>query len=187
MTNQKILSEPSKKQLLEILEVRFNKNQQRHDGIAWQTIVEKLNAHPEKLWCINEMEKTGGEPDVVLFNKDDKELYYVDCSKESPDGRRSLCYDRAALDARKTFKPENNAIDLATDMGAELLSENEYKFLQAIEPFDLKTSSWLLTPKEMRVKDGAIFGDNRFGRVFIYHNGVQSYYGGRGFRAKLKV
>lgn len=159
----------------------------RHKDIEWKKVEEKLKTHPEKLWSLNEMEESGGEPDVVGFDKKTSEYIFYDCSGESPKGRRSLCYDREALESRKKHKPKNSAMDLAGDMGIELLTEEEYYKLQELGEFDSKTSSWLKTPNELRKLGGAIFGDYRFGRVFIYHNGAESYYGARGFRGSLKV
>lgn len=180
---------PAKQQeaLLQILKARFEKNMQRHKGMQWEKLEAKLEANPAKLWSLNEMEKTGGEPDVVGYDKKNEEFIFYDCSPETPKGRRSICYDRQALEARKEFKPANTAVDMATDMGIALLTEAEYRALQALGSFDAKTSSWLNTPAAIRKLDGAIFGDFRFGHVFVYHNGVQSYYGGRGFRGVLKV
>jgi hypothetical protein len=171
--------------LLVILKTRFEKNIHRHKKADWNDVLKKLENQTEKLWNINEMEQTGGEPDVVDFN--DNEIYFVDCAEESPKGRRSFCYDKEALDARKENKPENNAIGFANEMGVEILSEEQYRHLQTLGKFDLKTSSWLKTPPEIRKLGGAIFGDFRYNQVFIYHNGVQSYYASRGFRGRLKI
>lgn len=187
MGNSNRLSETERTELLKILKTRFEKNHQRHAGINWEDVQTKLlaAASEEKLWSLNEMEETGGEPDVVGF--DAGEYLFCDCSAESPKGRRSLCYDRAALDARKEYKPENSAIDLAAAMGIELLNENEYRELQKLGTFDTKTSSWVKTPEEIRQLGGAVFCDRRYNTVFLYHNGADSYYAARGFRGKLKV
>ncbi len=155
--------------------------------INWENLLEKLESQPEKLWSLNEMEKSGGEPDVVAYNKEKNEYTFYDCAKESPQERRSICYDKEALESRKKFKPKNNAMDMAKSMGIEILTENEYRELQNLGDFDTKTSSWLKTPDAIRKLGGAIFGDFRFGQVFVYHNGAESYYAGRGFRGVLKV
>lgn len=159
----------------------------RHRGMEWAKVLARLEAHPEKLWPLNEMERTGGEPDVVGRDKKTAEIVFCDCSAESPKGRRSICYDREALEARKEFKPANNAMDMAAAIGIELLTEEEYRELQGLGEFDTKTSSWLKTPPEVRKLGGAIFGDRRYGRVFVYHNGADSYYAARGFRGALRV
>lgn len=174
-------------ELLATLKARFEKNMSRHKGLEWAKVQARLEANAEKLWSLNEMEKTGGEPDVVGHDKKTGEYIFYDCSAESPDGRRSLCYDREGLESRKEHRPKNSAIDLAATMGIKLLTEEQYRELQDLGPFDLKTSSWLKTPPEIRELGGAIFGDCRFGRVFVYHNGAQSYYGARAFRGSLKV
>lgn len=168
------------------MEARFEKSKSRHEGVEWPNLLARLEANAEKLWSLNEMEKTGGEPDVVGFDKKTGEYLFYDCSAESPKGRRSLCYDREALEARKEFKPKDSAVDMAASMGVELLTEEEYGRLQKLGSFDLKTSSWLKTPPEVRKLGGAIFGDRRYDRVFIYHNGAESYYAARGFRGLLK-
>lgn len=186
-TNKRLLPANLQAELLSIIKARFNKNTTRHKDMAWSELEIKLNSSPEKLWSLEEMERTGGEPDVVAFNSKDGTYTFMDCSAESPKGRRSLCYDREALDERKEFKPVNSAIDLALEMGIEVLTEQEYRSLQALGKFDTKTSSWLKTPNEIRKLGGAIFGDYRFETVFIYHNGAQSYYSGRAFRGKLTV
>jgi hypothetical protein len=173
--------------LLNILKTRFEKNMNRHQGLAWDKVQARLEANPEKLWSLYEMERTGGEPDVIHHDAVTGEVTFYDCSAESPKGRRSLCYDREALEARKKHKPENSALDMAAAMGIELLTEDEYQTLQTLGRFDTKTSSWLKTPADIRNLGGAIFGDYRYGRVFIYHNGADSYYGVRGFRGSLKV
>ena len=187
MSKTKKLSADQTKKLLSILQDRFEKNTQRHKGIAWASLQAKLEANNEKLWCLNEMEKTGGEPDVVSYDKKKDEYLFVDCTIESPIGRRSVCYDKAGLESRKEFKPENNAIDMAADMGIELLNEEQYRALQQLGNFDTKTSSWIKVPAEIRKLGGAIFADYRYGNVFVYHNGPQSYYAGRGFRGCLRV
>ena len=184
---KKLLSEKQCSELLSALQARFEKNTDRHQGIAWPKVLAKLEAAPAKLWSLSEMERTGGEPDVVGFDKKAGEYIFYDCSTESPKGRTSTCYDREGLESRKEHKPANNAIDMAAEMGIELLTEEQYRELQTLGEFDLKTSSWLSTPAEVRKLGGAIFGDRRFGRVFIYHNGAQSYYGVRGFRGSLRV
>ena len=181
------VSEEQKKVLLSTLQERFTKNMHRHEGLLWEQVQAKLDAHPEKLWSLNEMEQTGGEIDVVAFTISTDEYSFYDCSTESPLGRRNTCYDREGLEARKSFKPETSAMDLAQAMGIELLGEEEYKALQQLGEFDKKTSSWLKTPSEIRNLGGALFGDRRYGRVFIYHNSAPSYYGVRGFRGSLKV
>ncbi|MDF7817073.1 DUF4256 domain-containing protein [Runella sp. MFBS21] len=185
--NNKNLPQERREELFGILKTRFEKNMNRHQGIEWDKVQAKLAAKPEKLWSLNEMEETEGEPDVVGYEANTDEYIFFDCSAESPKGRRSLCYDREALEARKEYKPADSAIDMATEMGIELLTEDQYRMLQNLGKFDTKTSSWLLTPPDMRKLGGAIFGDFRFGRVFVYHNGVQSYYSARGFRGSLKV
>ncbi|MEX2584087.1 MAG: DUF4256 domain-containing protein [Gemmatimonadota bacterium] len=180
--------EPEKRrELVETLRIRFEKNMARHDRVRWGSVQAKVESDPEKLWSLGEMERTGGEPDVVAHDGKANEYLFVDCSKESPAGRRSVCYDRQALEARKKHKPENSAVQMATDMGAELLTEEQYRTLQELGEFDTKTSSWLRTPREIRELGGAIFGDFRFGTVFVYHNGAESYYAARGFRCSLRV
>ncbi len=174
-------------ELLNTLRERFEKNRNRHEGFSWQKIQAKLEANPEKLWALDEMETTGGEPDVVGQDKKSGAYLFVDCSAESPKGRRSVCYDRDALESRKAHKPANSALDMAAEMGVELLTEEQYHALQRLGRFDAKTSSWLKTPDGVRELGGAIFGDWRFGRVFVYHNGADSYYGARGFRSILFV
>lgn len=184
---KKSLSEKQCAELLSALQARFEKNTDRHKGIAWVKVLAKLEAEPAKLWSLSEMERTGGEPDVVGFDKKAGEYIFYDCSAETPKGRTSTCYDREGLESRKEHKPANNAIDMAAEMGIELLTEEQYRELQTLGEFDLKTSSWLSTPAEVRKLGGAIFGDRRFGRVFVYHNGAQSYYGVRGFRGSLRI
>lgn len=181
------LSDEQCKEILEILKDRFDKNMNRHEGIAWDNVKVKLEANHEKLWSLNEMEQTGGEPDVVGYDNQTDEYIFYDCSKESPKGRRSICYDREALEARKNHKPHNNAIDMATDMGIEILTQEQYRELQKLGAFDLKTSSWIMTPDPIRKLGGALFCDRRYDTVFVYHNGADSYYGVRGFRGFLRV
>ena len=173
--------------LLDILKTRFEKNMNRHKGLAWDKVQAKLEANTKKLDALHEMEQTGGEPDVVGYDKKTGEYIFYDCSAETPKGRRSVCYDREALESRKEHKPANNAIDMAAAMGIELLTEEQYRELQQLGTFDTKTSSWLKVPPEIRKLGGAIFGDSRYGRVFVYHNGAQSYYSSRGFRGLLRV
>src|SRR5438093_9409432 len=184
---KKALSPEQREELLRALKARFEKNMKRHKGLAWAKVQAKLEANTEKLWSLNEMEKTGGEPDVVAHDKKTGEYIFFDCSEESPEGRTSVCYDREALDSRKEHKPKNNAMDMAAAMGIELLTEEQYLELQKFGEFDTKTSSWVKTPAEMRKLGGALFGDRRFGRVFFYHNGAESYYSARGFRGSLRV
>ncbi len=185
--NNKQLIAQQSKEILEILKTRFEKNMKRHTAIKWLKVQEKLEANPEKIWSLYQMEKTDGEPDVIGFDKKTNEYIFYDCSAESPKGRRSLCYDNEALEARKEHKPKNSAVGMATEMGIELLTEKQYRELQQLGKFDIKTSSWLNTPENIRKLGGAIFGDFRFDTVFIYHNGAQSYYAGRGFRGALHV
>jgi len=174
-------------QLLSILKDRFIKNMSRHKSVEWAKVHTKLEANTEKLWSLNEMEKTGGEPDVVFYDDNTDEYIFYDCSAESPKGRRSVCYDREALESRKEHKPQNNAIDMATYMGIELLTEEQYRELQELGNFDMKTSSWVKTPENIRKLGGAIFCDRRYDTVFVYHNGAESYYSVRGFRGLLRV
>jgi hypothetical protein len=187
MKTEKQLSKDQTTELLATLKSRFEKNKARHKGIEWDQVQARLEASPEKLWVLDGMEVTGGEPDVVGFDKETDEYIFFDCSTETPKDRRSLCYDRAAWESRKANKPENTAMDVAAEMGVELLTEAQYQELQGLGNFDLKTSSWLKTPADVRKAGGAIFGDRRFGRVFIYHNGADSYYAARGFRGSLRV
>ena len=184
---KKELSTKQRDELLTVLKNRFEKNLHRHQGIAWADVESRLKANPEKLWSLHEMEKTGGEPDVVIQHKQSGEYLFIDCSPQSPEGRTSVCYDREALDSRKEHKPKNNALDLAAAMGIELLTEDDYRELQKLGEFDTKSSSWVKAPPEIRKLGGGLFGDRRYGRVFIYHNGAQSYYSGRGFRGSLRV
>lgn len=181
------LSPIQREELLSILKARFEKNMNRHAGIQWAKVQAKLDANAEKLWSLNEMEQTGGEPDVVGHDKKTGEFIFFDCSAETPPGRRSLCYDSEALESRKEHKPKGSAMQMASGMGIEILTERQYLELQMLGNFDTKTSSWLKTPSEIRKLGGAIFGDFRFGRVFVYHNGAESYYAGRAFRGCLKV
>ncbi|NOU46783.1 MAG: DUF4256 domain-containing protein [Bacteroidales bacterium] len=191
MENIKILTREQCNELLSILKVRFEKNMHRHKGILWAEIQAKLETRTDKLWSLNEMERTGGEPDVVGHDSVTDEYIFYDCSAESPKGRRSICYDRVALESRKEHKPENNAMDMAEAMGTEILTEDQYHELQSLQKaggnFDTKTSNWLKTPAEIRKLGGAIFADFRYGKVFVYHNGAESYYGVRGFRGSLRV
>ena len=181
------LNEDQAAHLLNILKIRFEQNMQRHKAMQWSKIQQKLEASPTKMWSLHEMERTGGEPDVVLHDHITDHYVFMDCSIESPSGRRSLCYDRKALDSRKAHKPENSVLDIASVMGVELLTEHDYYELQAIDSIDMKTSSWLFTPDDIRKKGGALFADKRYGRVFVYHNGAESYNASRGFRALLRV
>jgi Protein of unknown function (DUF4256) len=183
----KRLSPEQSKELLGVLEPRFKKNVNRHKGLDWGKVRARLEANAEKLWSLNEMEKTGGEPDVVGDDKKTGEYIFFDCSPQSPGGRVSLCYDREALDSRKEHKPKNSAMDMAAAMGVELLTEEQYLELQKLGEFDTKSSSWVKTPPEMRKLGGALYYDRRYDRVFAGHNGAQSYYGGRGFRSSLRV
>ncbi len=183
----KQLSPKQREELLAALKSRFEKNLNRHKGLEWTSVQARLEARAEKLWSLNEMERTGGEPDVVCHDKKTGAYVFYDCSAQSPKGRTSLCYDREALDSRKEFKPKNNAMDMAAAMGVELLTEEQYLELQKLGEFDTKSSSWVKAPADMRKLGGALFGDRRFGRVFFYHNCAESYYGGRGFRGWLRV
>lgn len=184
MTN---LTEQQANDIIETLKTRFMTYQARHSQLKWEEIEEKLRANKHKLWSLYEMEQTGGEPDVVGYDEQTNEYIFIDCSPESPAGRRSLCYDREALDKRKQNKPANSAVDVANEMGISILTEEEYHHYQQFGPFDQKTSSWVTTPPSFRKLGGALFGDYRFGRVFIYHNGADSYYGARGFRGLLRL
>ncbi|MED4072050.1 DUF4256 domain-containing protein [Priestia endophytica] len=185
--DKKELSQEQSAELLTVLKDRFEKNMNRHKDIEWAKVQAKLDANIEKLWSLNEMERTGGEPDVVGYDKKKDEYTFFDCSVESPKGRRSVCYDHEALESRKKHKPENNAIDMAASMGIELLTEEQYRALQELENFDIKTSSWVQTPTDIRELGGALFCDRRYGHVFVYHNGAESYYAARGFRGSLMV
>jgi hypothetical protein len=186
-SNKKKLSPEQREELLRALKARFEKNMNRHKGLEWAKVQAKLEAHPEKLWALNEMERTGGEPDVVGHDKKIGEYIFYDCSAESPKGRRSLCYDREALEARKEHKPKDSAIDMADAMCIELLTEEQYRELQQLGNFDTKTSSWVKTPSDIRKLGGALFCDRRYNTVFVYHNGAESYYAARGFRGSLRV
>jgi hypothetical protein len=186
-SNQKELSREQREQLLRALQVRFEKNMSRHKGLAWAQVQARLEANAEKLWSLSEMERTGGEPDSVGLDRKTGEYIFVDCSAESPNGRRSLCYDREALESRKEHKPKDNAMDMAGAMGVELLTEEQYRELQTLGNFDTKTSSWVKTPAAIRKLGGALFCDRRYDTVFVYHNGAESYYAARGFRGSLRV
>jgi hypothetical protein len=187
MQRAKDMKAKQREELLRALKARFEKNMNRHKGLEWAKVQAKLEANTEKLWSLNEMERTGGEPDVVGYDKKTGEYIFYDCSAESPKGRRSVCYDREGQEARKAFKPEDNAIDMAAAMGIELLTEEQYRELQKLGNFDTKTSSWVKTPSDIRKLGGALFADRRYGNVFVYHNSAPSYYGARAFRGSLKV
>ncbi len=187
VSNNKELSREQREELFTGLKARFEKNINRHRGLEWAKVRAKLEDNAEKLWSLKEMERTGGEPDVIDQDRSTGEYVFYDCSPESPKGRTSLCYDREALDSRKEHKPKSSAMDMAAAMGIELLTEEQYQELQKLGGFDTKSSSWLKTPDDIRKLGGAIFGDRRFGRVFVYHNGAESYYSGRGFRGWLRV
>ena len=186
-SNKKELPLEQRQELLRTLKARFENNMNRHKGIEWTKVQAKLEANPEKLWSLNEMERTGGEPDVIGYDKKTGEYIFYDCSAESPKNRRSLCYDREALESRKEYKPENSALDMAAAMGIEILTEEQYRELQKLGKFDTKTSSWVKTPSDIRKLGGALFCDRRYNAVFVYHNGAESYYAARGFRGSLKV
>ncbi|MDR7372113.1 DUF4256 domain-containing protein [Flavobacterium aquidurense] len=181
------LSQEHQEEIISILKARFEKNKTRHEALDWNKVQEKLEANPDKLWSILQMEKTEGEPDVVGYDKNTNEYIFFDCVAESPKGRRSLCYDRKALDSRKEHKPKNSALDMAEEMGIEILTEEQYRQLQELGNFDTKTSSWIATPSDVRKLGGALFSDFRYGRTFVYHNGAESYYAARGFRGFIKV
>jgi hypothetical protein len=187
MSQKKQLSEKETIELLDILQQRFEKNKSRHENLDWTKIEEKLNSDSSKLWSLYQMESSGGEPDVVDYDKKTDEYIFFDCSAENPKGRRSFCYDREALDGRKEHKPQNDVITAAKEMGVELLSEEHYRYLQTLGKFDLKTSSWIKTPKDIRELGGALFCDRRYNTVFVYHNGAESYYAARAFRGVLRV
>lgn len=187
MSSKNKLSKERSAELLQLLEKRFEKNMNRHKGLDWTKIKTKLEKNPEKLWSLNEMEETEGEPDVVSYDKKNDSYIFYDCAPESPKGRRSVCYDLKAWESRKENKPKHDAISMAKEMGIEMLNEEEYRTLQELGKFDTKTSSWIVTPEPIRKLGGAIFGDWRYGNVFIYHNGAESYYAARGFRGSLKV
>src|SRR2546427_4330791 len=186
-SNKKELSPEQREELMRTLKARLEKNMDRHKGLEWANVQAKLEANNEKLWSLNEMERTGGEPDVVGFDKKTGEYMFYDCSAESPKGRRSFCYDREALESRKEHRPKNNAVEMAAAMGIELLTEEQYRELQKLGAFDTKTSSWVKTPPDIRRLGGALFCDRRFDTVFVYHNGAESYYAGRAFRGSLRV
>lgn len=184
---EKQLSNATRDELLTILSTRFSENNHRHPGLSWSAVLSKLKKNPEKLWTLHEMEITEGEPDVTAYDELSDEFIFTDCAAESPKGRRSLCYDAAAWESRKEHRPENNAADMAAEMGIDILDEEAYRKLQLLGNFDTKTSSWLKTPESIRALGGAIFGDFRYGSIFIYHNGASSYYAARGFRGSLRV
>ena len=191
-SNKKKLSPQQLEELVRVLKARFEKNKNRHKGLKWDKVQAKLEANPdnyrdEKMWSLNEMEITGGEPDVVSYDKKTGEYIFYDCSAESPKGRRSVCYDHEALESRKEHKPENSAVEMAADMGIELLTEEQYRELQHLGNFDTKTSSWIITPSEIRKLGGALFCDRRYDHIFVYHNGAESYYAARAFRGSLRV
>lgn len=186
-SSKKELSLEEKEELFKTLSTRFEENIDRHKGLEWEKVQAKLESKPEKVWSLNEMERTSGEPDVIDYDEEKDEYMFYDCSKESPKGRRSVCYDREALESRKKYKPENSAVDMAASMGIELLTEEQYRTLQTLGQFDQKTSSWVQTPADIRERGGALFCDYRFGHVFVYHNGAESYYAARGFRGSLTV
>jgi hypothetical protein len=185
--NNKELSPEQREDLFNTLQNRFESSMHRHHGLEWAAVQARLEAHPEKIWSLNEMERTGGEPDVVGYDQETGEFLFFDCSAESPEGRRSVCYDHQALEARKANKPQDSAMHMAATIGINLLTEDEYRALQKLGEFDLKTSSWIKTPAEIRRLGGALFCDRRFDHVFVYHNGAESYYAARGFRSSLKV
>ena len=187
MDKDKTIPSEQLHELLSTWQSRFESNASRHKHLEWPKIQARLEAHPDKVWSLQQMEITGGEPDVIGFDKKTGEYVFVDCSAESPTGRRNVCYDREALEARKKNKPETSAMDMAASMGVELLTEDEYRALQELGEFDTKTSSWVITPPAIRERGGAIFGDRRYDHVFVYHNGADSYYAARGFRASLRV
>jgi len=186
-SKKKELPAEQSEELLRVLRARFEKNMNRHKGLEWGKVQTRLEANPGKLWSLNEMERTGGEPDVIGHDKESGEYLFCDCSAETPKGRRNVCYDREAQEARKEFKPENNAMDMAAAMGIDLLTEEQYRELQKLGNFDTKTSSWVKTPSDIRKLGGALFADRRYDTVFIYHNGAASYFGGRAFRGSLRV
>lgn len=187
MATKKQLLPAQQEELLKVLKGRFEKNMNRHKGLEWTKVKAKLEANMNSLWSLNEMERTGGEPDVVGYDRATGQYIFYDCSAESPAGRRSVCYDQEGLDSRKEHKPENNAVDMAAAMGIDLLTEEQYRELQGLGKFDTKTSSWIKTPPEIRKLGGALFSDYRYGKVFVYHNGAQSYYAARAFRGALRV
>lgn len=186
-SSKKALSLEQREELLEAVQARFEKNLKRHKGLGWAEVRARLEANPEKLWSLREMERTGGEPDVVGQDQKTGEVVFMDCSPESPEGRTSVCYDREALDSRKEHKPKTSAMEMAAAMGIEVLTEEQYRELQRLGEFDAKSSSWLRVPADIRKLGGGLFGDRRYGHVWVYHNGAQSYYSGRGFRGSLRV
>ncbi len=186
-SSKKKLSSEQREELLRTLKVRFEKNMKRHKGLAWASVQDKLKANPQKLWSLNEMERTGGEPDVVGYDKKTSEYIFYDCSAETPKDRRSICYDSEALESRKEHRPKNNAMDMAAAMDIELLTEEQYRELQKLGSFDMKTSSWIITPTDIRKRGGALFAHYRYRHIFVYHNGAESYYAARGFRGLLRV
>jgi len=186
-TKKKELSPEQREELLRVLKARFEKNMNRHKGLEWAKVQDKLQRNTEKLWSLNQMETSGGEPDVIGHDKKTGEYIFCDCSAESPKGRRSVCYDREALESRKEHKPANNAVDMAADMGVEILTEEQFRHFQTLGNFDTKTSSWVKTPSDIRKLGGALFCDRRYDTVFVYHNGAESYYAARGFRGLLRV
>jgi hypothetical protein len=186
-SNKMELSPEQREEMLRTLNARFEKNMNRHQGLEWAIVQARLEAHPEKLWSLSEMERTGGEPDVVGYDEKTGETLFYDCSVESPKGRRNICYDREGLESRKDYQPGDTAMDMAAAMGIELLTEEQYQELQKLGNFDTRTSSWVKTPSDMRKLGGALFGDRRYGSVFVYHNSAPSYYGVRGFRGSLRV
>jgi hypothetical protein len=185
--NKKVLTSEQTQEIIQILKERFVKNSQRHSELDWANVLNKLEANPSKLWSLNEMELTGGEPDVIAYDKSSNEIIFFDCAIETPKGRRSICYDHEALESRKEFKPQNSAVNMAIELGVEILTEKQYRYLQTLGKFDMKTSSWIKTPDSIRRLGGALFCDRRYETVFTYHNGADSYYGVRGFRACLTV
>ncbi len=187
MADGKNLSSEQIGELLRTLQARFERNMNRHEGLEWPALYTRLETEPEKLWTLNEMEQTGGEPDVIGYDRNTSEYIFCDCSAESPAGRRNLCYDREALESRKEHKPQSNAMDAASAMGIEILTEEKYRALQRVGKFDMKTSSWIMTPPDIRKLGGALFCDRRYDTVFVYHNGAESYYSARGFRGSLRV
>ncbi|WP_129019923.1 DUF4256 domain-containing protein [Edaphocola flava] len=186
-SNKKTVAPEVQQELLDILQARFEKNKGRHEGVNWTKVQARLESHPDKIWSLNEMEMTGGEPDVIGYNKKTDEYLFVDCAAESPKGRRSVCFDHEALESRKEHKPKHSALGMAAEMGATLLTEAQYRALQELGTFDLKTSSWVQTPEDIRSLGGALFCDRRYNTVFTYHNGAESYYAARGFRVALTV
>ncbi|ADC51533.1 hypothetical protein BpOF4_17460 [Alkalihalophilus pseudofirmus OF4] len=186
-TIHKELTAEQREELLTKLKKRFEKHMNRHEGMEWDAVQAKIDAHPDKLWTLFQMEETEGEPDVVAYDAEADEYIFYDCSKESPKGRRSVCYDREALESRKKYKPETSAIDLAAELGIDLLTEEEYRYLQTLGEFDKKTSSWVMTPSHIRDLGGALFCDRRYDTIFVYHNGADSYFGARGFRGSVRI